>query len=349
MTLVSFGDSIAIPPRWPVAGTPTESYQTISAANEKVGFVLRAPATGTISKVMFSTGTVTTGATVDVRLETVSTTTGKPTGTLLDTNTNASLVIADGDDDTSHLVSLTAGAAVTQGDIFAVVISNPGASFGNMRIIHIGTGTASPYIGLYSGAAWTMAAGSPVLAFEYDDGSYPALFGCYPYEDIIYTSYNNTDTPDVYALRFKFAFPARLSGAHLQVDADGDFDVKLYDTDGATVLGTISKDKDIRGVDTIRGYILQCCDEIVLTKDAWYRLGVEPTSATDIRIATVTVGSADYWDATHMGQNMILSTAKDPSQESDWTQDTTKRPMFGLYVDQLDDGDGAFSAVELAY
>ena len=66
-----------------------ELNRTSEAANEQAAGVFQAPFTGTIDKVIFATGTVATGGTVDVRLETVSIANGDPTGTLLGTNSNA--------------------------------------------------------------------------------------------------------------------------------------------------------------------------------------------------------------------------------------------------------------------
>src|SRR5688572_2287311 len=71
---------------------------TLDASGEKIGWVLQAAATGAIDAIWFRTGTVTTGDTVDVRIETVDPSTGLPTGTLWSANTNVSVVIANGDD-----------------------------------------------------------------------------------------------------------------------------------------------------------------------------------------------------------------------------------------------------------
>lgn len=57
----------------------------IADNNDKVAFVLQAPKTGTLARVAFLTGTVTSAATIGLRIETVSATSGGvPSGTLYD-------------------------------------------------------------------------------------------------------------------------------------------------------------------------------------------------------------------------------------------------------------------------
>lgn len=145
----------------------------IDAASEKAASIVRAGKTGTIDKVGFKTRTVTTGDTVDVRLETVDLATGNPSGTLLGTNSNGSQVIGDADDNTWFTTALTTGVAVTKGDLFAVVIVN-GSVPGNMNIAAFNWNRSLfPYALLFT-TVWTRPGtnrGSN-FSFEYDDGSY---------------------------------------------------------------------------------------------------------------------------------------------------------------------------------
>src|SRR3990167_3397480 len=132
MALQSITHGLPFPP-YPMnasaAPTLTTTTYVIDAAAEKVAIVVAASTAKDIHKVHVRTGTVTTGDTVDVRIETVdSATTGDPTGTLWQTNTNGALVIADGDDSVWKSVTLTADAtSLVIGDVYAVVIVNGGA------------------------------------------------------------------------------------------------------------------------------------------------------------------------------------------------------------------------------
>ena len=84
------GLAIPVPPNSGTSSTTFGTPMLLNAASEEAAGVLYAPKTGTISKIGFLTGTVTTGDTVDARMETVSAANGDPTGTLLGTNSNGS-------------------------------------------------------------------------------------------------------------------------------------------------------------------------------------------------------------------------------------------------------------------
>jgi hypothetical protein len=165
----------------------------IDAAGEKAGWVLRAPKTGNIRKVGFGLYTVTTGATMDVRIETVDMSTGFPTGTLWGTNTNASQVILDTDDYKWFTTQLTSDAAVTRNDLIAVVIVNPQTSYGNMIIpVFSDDSRQLPYSAWYQ-AAWSRL-GGPIMALEYSDGSYESIPGIWPIKATNTVTFNSGST-----------------------------------------------------------------------------------------------------------------------------------------------------------
>jgi len=73
-----------------------------------------------------------------------------------------------------------------------------------------------------------------------------------------------------------------------------------------------------------------------LTKDVFYRLVLEPTSATDITSYHFSVNAAAVMDVEEGGQNFHYTEKKDGG----WTDTVTDRPMIGLLIDQFDDGAG---------
>jgi len=311
---------------------------TIDAASEKAAFVFRAPKTGTISKVAFRTETVTTGATVDVRLETVSTANGDPTGTLLGTNSNGSQVIADADDDTWFTTSLTTGVAVTRGDLMSAVIVNPAGSPGSMLIAELDDSLVFygfPYGDAYT-ASWSKRTDYAIMAFEYDDGSYATVPQAFPVSNINSVAFNNTSDPDHRGLKFKLPFPFRLAGIWLLLDLDGDADIKLYDSDGTSVLATTSIDSNVRYTTSSKVLFVDFASPQSLSKDVSYRVVVEPTSATSVTLFDFDVNSAAVMDAFSGGQDFHHTEKKDAG----WTDTTTKRPWIGLLIDGFDDGAG---------
>lgn len=309
----------------------------LDAVGEKAGFILQAPKTGTISKVGFRTGTVTTGDTVDVRLESVDLATGNPSGTLLGTNSNGSQVIANADDNTWFLTSLTQGVVVTKGDFIAVVIVNGGGG-GNLRIAHLGLvmwGGNFSYITDFVGGAWAKDDESPLCALEYSDGSYAHSPGVYPVSDIdVMVSFDNTSDPDHRGLKFKLPFPFRITGIWVVGDFDGPVDVKLYDSDGTTVLETMSLDPDVRAATGGMTYFVLFSGTQSLLKNTFYRVVLEPTSAVSVELDEFDVDTVAIMDALEGGQDFHYTEKKDAG----WTDTTTKRPFMGILIDGVNIG-----------
>jgi hypothetical protein len=339
MALVPFGPAYV--PLYPasVSGAPTYIFHTIDAAGEKVQFVVPGKMFGqSIRKILWRTATVTTGDTVDVRAETVDNTTGNATGTLVNVNANASQVVANGDDDTMFTTTLTADADVSALEYFAVVIAN-GVGGGNMQIALFGDDSSSfPYTGLFT-ASWAKSLLPAVVGFELVDGSYLWVDGCYPMSAITSSTYNNTSTPDVYANRITIAAPCTIDGFWLWANFAADCAVKLYDTDGVTVLAsrTIDATNAVSAINIQRWSFPTAVD--VTAGDYW--IGVEPTGAGNIVVYDWTVPTAAAMDAFQGGQNMQFSTAKDPSGTGSWSTTATRRLFLGVRFSAIDDGAGA--------
>ena len=331
------GDQVGSP-------TFTGNVLLLDAASEKAAFIFQAPKSGDIRKILWRLGTVTTGATLDIRLETVDLTTGNPTGTLWATNTNAAAIVSATDDDTMVTSTLTADATVVKGDLLAVVIVNPAVSFGNLQI----SGFADddllniPYADLFT-TVWTKPTVAPVVGVEYSDGSYANTNGCWPMSAITTTNFSAASTPDVIALRFSLPYPARITGFWIWIDLDGNATVKLYDPDGGTVLESLGIDTDVRNSAGTKLHTYLFDTSISLSKDTVYRLGIEPAGATSVQVHDFTVPTAAALDSFPGGQAFHLSTAKDPFGVESWTQTTTRQPFMGLLLDQFDDGVGAGS------
>ena len=340
MALQEIPGGMIIPKLWdgPSAGLGYGSL-LLDAASEKAAYIVRAPKTGTISKVGFRTGTVTTGATVDVRLETVNLTTGDPSGTLFGTNTNGSQIIADTDDNMWFLTTLTAGASVTKGALIALVIVNPAASFGNLNISMFGDQSIGifPYNDLYT-TVWAKSNNSPIMVFEYSDGSYTPILGAYPYSALSSVAYNiDTVAQDEVALKFKLAFPAQISGCLLYITLGADMDVVLYDSDGTTVLTSISLDVDVKATTAAEYCYISFPSSISLSKDTFYYLSLKPTTVTNITAYTMDAPSVAAMGSMDGGVNFYYSSRVGAGA---WSDVTTRMIAAFIILDKLDDGVG---------
>jgi hypothetical protein len=346
MTLVPFQGTVPFPPIIPVDFLQITDILKIDAANEKIAFCFQAPKTGDVAKVGFRTGTVLTGATIDVRLETMDSTNGDPTGTLISANSNAAQVIQDTDDNTWFTPALTANASVTQGVEYNAVFVNPGTSFGDINIATIADGPwlqgsggqGFPYSNLNTGS-WTKQIRGILLALEYSDGSYEEVVGL-PVSAIGNNIYNSSSNPNNRGLKFKTSFPFRAAGFWITgLDVDGDCDVKVVEGGSSfTTLYTI--DTDIRQTNGIRFHVHKFYEFKTFAADTYYRLVLVPKGGGNIRLYHVDVDTVAIMDAMTGGQDFHYTEANNPTVEGDWTDTTTRRPTFGLLIDQFDDGAG---------
>lgn len=341
MAVQSIGGPIAFPPPWQFTGglTLTTNTYVLDAADEKVALVCRSPRAGNIRRIHFRTGTVTTGATLDCRIETVSAADGNPTGTLWATTTNAAAVVADTDDNTwKSSAPLTADATVAQGDEFAVVIVNPSGSPGNLQIGHFSDEHHSlyPYGALFT-ASYAKQTFMPSIALEMSDGTYLPIFGHYPVTGVNAVTYNSGSASDERGNRFISPFACRAVGAwvwHNGIGANVAFDVVLYDTAG-TVAASGSFDGDRQqSVGTAGGLFIPFTASVTIAAATGspYRVVLKPTSASNVTLLDIDVAVAAILDSLPGGAAWHYTERADAGA---WSDTTTKRAMIGLLLDGL--------------
>lgn len=365
MAQQTFTRGMWVPPPLPgMAGnsgppsTRGETLSTIDAINESYGAVIAAPKTGNIRSVYFHMGNVTTGATITIGAYNLTLADGAPDLTSpVSTNSFITKAIATTDaGDLLNSGNFTADAAVTKGQHFAICWTNPGASAGNMRFnLFRFPAFNFPYVALYTGT-WAKNVGQPSLVLVYDDGSLECPLGCFPggttttgAEDSLGTQSPSTATnPEQCGARFKFEGPVRVNGAWLYADADGDHTIQLVtaDWDGASsgLLATATIDKDIRQGTAAGLRFVEFDTSVDLDADTYYRLVISPTSATALSFYYMTFQSASFQALMPMGNDFHFTTAKDPNDDTDWTNydenhgSLWRTPIMGLIVDGIDDG-----------
>ncbi len=323
----------------PVSGnqnaTPQINTDSVVTTTGGVAVIFRIPKTGTVSKLAFLLVTVTTAGLTDARLETVDTTTGNPTGTLYATGSNATFTPAAG----WNTITIGTPAAVTGGDYAALVVKATGATISLTSGFMVGAAGALegilPYHARLASGTWSKRLTRPILGLEYNDGSYPAIPDTYAVSAVTQTAYNNGSAADEYALKFKIPFPARCSGFWCVVEPAGDLDVVLYDSDGTSVLKSLSFDKDIKAAANNGFMSATWASGSALLANTSYYLSFKPTSATSITLPRFTFPSSAVMEAMDGGANFHEATRVDAGS---WTPNTTGRPIAGLLFDQFDDG-----------
>lgn len=263
-----------------------------------------------------------------------------PTGTLWAANTNATVASGSITSNTSIEVTLTAAAAVTKGDIIALVIAPTGTP---NYIIRQTVGLSNywrqfPYRLSYT-TAWIkfQTDGWGAFGIRYDTGAWPSMGAqtVLPATIASAISVNTTTSPDELGNLFQFSQGLRVAGFWLDVDLDGDADVVLYDSDGSTPLLTKSLDKDVRGT-TFGDPIVQEFDTTAdLAANTSYRLAIKPTTITTCRMYVVTLGAAA------MVQNLANTATYQRTERTDagaWTETATQMVSMGLLIDGIEDG-----------
>lgn len=314
----------------------------LDANDEKAAFIVQAPKTGSIDRVLFRTAAVSIGDTVDVRVETIGTD-GFPSGTLWAANTNASQIILASDDNVWFEVTLTASASVTRGEIFAIVVSLPSIAVGNLQIARI-SGTQNfvkgfPLPHVYAAGAWGGGSGDggAVCGVRYSDGSYPNLNGVLT-GTTASTGFNNSSSPDERGNKITVPIDCKVVGCWVlrSAAANGDVTYKLYDNAGS-LAASKAFDGDI--LDRTSGglYLLLFDTEVTINAGDVVRITALPTTATNTDINTLTGVSSSHAAALPGAGNVVLTTRTDAGA---WTDTVGSESTIGLLLSAGDDGAG---------
>lgn len=339
MALQAIKHGLPFPP-WPTAptGAPgSGSTYVIDAASEKAAAIYAATAAKAIRTIHVRTGTVTTGDTVDVRVETVDgAANGDPTGTLHTTNSNAALVIGSGDDNVWKSVALTADtAALSIGEVYAIVVVNGGGGGSMVIQNYVETVLGGFPYGDHFTAAWAKQNVLPLIVPQYSDGTFEPIFG---YADsggpINTNTFKSDDATNRRGNIFQLAFPARAKGAWAWVDGDATFTIKLYDSDGTTVLATTAASNAFQRQGTGAAlHFHPFTSPANLSAATNYRLAVVPGTTSNIVTYDFDVPVAGMLDMFPGGQACHASVFT----SSAWVQTTTRRAYMGVFLDAFDD------------
>ncbi len=367
MTMVSVGEFLFPNPvgmPLPVNTTYALSALTFDSTADKIAFIFEAREAMTLTDISWRTGTVTTGSTVEVRVETVSN--GRPSGTLWNSptnTTNATVSVADTDDNVWKTATLTASASIAAGDLVAIIFVHSSGSPNMQLVNHL------PYTMVFGsvfpvliqdtgGGTYAHQYGAPIMILE-NSGTPLYVPGLLPFYSATLQSFDSADAPDEYAMRIVPAAKMRSVGAAIGMAnnvANGQFKVFLWDNSGATntesnALAVADLDTDLLSASQEGGWFVYWSSPVTLSAGTTYNLGVRSQSATGNNTGIIIFNISgtglptDALKATPCGDGCYLRTrtwsAIDPGTVGAWSDDTTKQPAFRLLIDQIDDGNGS--------
>lgn len=353
MTKVAF--NAMLPPKLPYNFT---SAVTMDAADEGFASIITIPKTGTLTQVCVRTESVTIADDVLLRIETVDSSTGFPTGTLAYTDATGTLSLVNTDGSKVFWVDVNGGkgVTVTAGNVVAVLFKISYID-GNLNLRAVDTlfspsyidGTsceAFPYISSYTAKAWTNLGRTPCMALAYSDGVVIPN-GCTIPHIMTNFSTNTSSNPRIVGNKINLPYAVTCTGAWVANSMSRDFYIKLYGSDGATELGSISVTGAQRGAN-LEGVLAEYyfSSPINLLANTDYRIAVVPRSSSNMintRINLTNSTSFAAMDALPLGSGCVYTytTISTPTGTGDWTTDITKRMLIGIYVSEIDIGAAA--------
>ncbi len=307
----------------------------LDAAGEYDSFVVCASEDMVISHVGFKCNAATGSPTADVRIETVDATTGVPTGTLWAANTNivtATLTTA------FALHALTASATITKSQIFAVkIVYNSGTSFTTTGVNNFTAGFCFPYeVNNTSGSAAKAGMNAVSLVLGSSTTTFYPIHGFLPTSSIAANAFNNTSSARR-GVRFQVPFKCQVAGfRYYRGTSVGDFNAAIFDDAGAELSSSSTAFDGDQHVAAASSMVeLYFDNAVTLSPATWYRLAIEPSSATNCNMYTATLPSLNYRSGWPGGTNWHYTTYV----ASSWTDTATDQvPLMDIVIKQFDDG-----------
>jgi hypothetical protein len=323
----------------------TAGNDKINASTHKLAIKWSAVKDDNISTIGWRTGTITTGATLDVRVETIDAN-GDPSGTLWDTNTNATKVVADTDDNVWLEVDLTSAASFSAGDQLAIVFTVSSGSPSGLNFISFyddQSGYSDLAVSLqYNGSTWVEATSSLCIGALNGGGNPVDIVQQYwPCDAVGFTSYTSASTPDIIGNVFTMPFTARCCGAW-SWNHHKDGELQLYSSDG-TKIASSAVDVDDNPTNALFDERKLGWANQILTKGSTYRICSEPGAATLQYHNWITVDDAKWLPAlpfSHIG-DMHSTTAKTVGA---WTDDNTKIFFITPLFNGIESGGAGFNS-----
>lgn len=315
------------------AGSPSTANSTTVVGNTvRLARIERASADSSIIKIGFNVSVVTNTGDIDVRIESVDTATGFPSGTLLGTDSNATVTLGTTGWKTA---TLTTPVAVNEGDLYAIVITGlTSATDPNFAISVFQDDTliaaGVPYTALYSAAAWAIAAVNHLMAVIYTgDLCYPTprMWPCT--STFITATYDNTTSNKHRGNTFTPTIDLELCSVFAWVDNDAAFDIRVYDSDGTTVLSTTGNYAAVPPDANANPQEIRLAARATLVAGEKYYLVATPTTGSAIALMGMNFNSSNLRSILCADLVSVASNITNPTGPADWTENDTQ--MYFLF------------------
>lgn len=323
------------------SGTLSFSTNTMNVNGEYAGVVFIPHKNVTVRKIIFKVDSVASFVgTAVARVEQVGTN-GQPDGT--EVGAGAEFTPAAG----WFRVTLAADAPLTAGTPYFIgtkITAYTSGSFVQR------TGSSCFFNG-FGGLPYTVFGTTPgkdddpaTIGIELADGTKYQGLGFLPVDAVAWQAWRGDSIPDRRGLRFKFPFRCKIIGVWVHGQQARDQNVHLYGSDGVTKLQETFYEDGYHATSGAEWHFYGF-NEHTLEANAYYRVVFEPTTTggPDNVLARASFDQAGDMDCWPGGQDFHWTEVDgDPADESDWTNDQTKRPIgMALVIEQIDVHDPA--------
>ena len=313
---------------------------TMSSTLVWTGAIIPITKAGDISKIWLYLVNSNASNIYTVSIESVNAN-GSPSGTLWAANTQKTGLTGYGNASVVEL-TLDAAATVAVNDVIAVVVKIT-TFVGNANVGGYSDGSAGDLLPVVtsttnSGSTWVARTQSPMLGLEYSDGLFPNTVGLFPFYAVNITALTASSNPRIAGNAMTFPVGVRATGLWFWADNDADVRLRLYDSDGTTVLWTYDFDKDLPyAISTAMVFTVYFSTPIELAANQKYFLMIEGLG-TSVSFYDVTCYSANALLALNGGAIAVKATAasSSPSSPSDFTISTTNQATCGLLFNGVD-------------
>lgn len=244
---------------------------------------------------------------------------------------------------------------INHGDLIAVVIEMT-AKGGTDSVIVAGTNASPlarstnvnfPYTSVDTGTLAKAATGVVGSSIIFDDGTLGWIgFQAFAPGILTATATNvsSTSNPDEMAAIFQVPFKCKISGGYLYLGSIGSadtFEIVAYsDPLGTpTIIETLTPDQDLSGTSAASPYCFWFTTPITISPNTNYAISLRPTAANNISFSYVSLGSGndEFKKAFPFGTGIKHGGRIDQTGAFTEVQ-TYNIPLFGMFVEQLDDG-----------
>lgn len=333
-------------PRMPTlhVGAPNVNGVTLDAADEKTAFVLTVPEETCIGAITFNSGSVGTPGVYDIRVETVDPITGVPTGTLWSTNasTAAFSVATSATFYTGVLVEGTTIPAATpfavswtRGASGVIALLNGSADYQASFAYSLSSTTSSGYVKT-AGSPSNIMIRTCAGEYKYNPNVFPPVVNT--------TNFNVGTNPNYRGYEFTLPAPSVFGGFWTWIAIAAPVSLRLYDSDGATVLAEVNVSSNVLQAVGGSVQVFPSTATPTLLANTAYKVAYVPTTTTNISVYDFQVGAAAQMDVFDGGTNFYMTvstgTLGTPTDNTSWTDTTTRRTLGGILLKSFDSGGG---------